>query len=45
VAGLCRTLAGIPGTDLPSLIARLCPEPGTAETTLRDLIERARATA
>ena len=45
MADLYRTLTSIPGTDLPGLVARLSPDPETAEATLRDLIEQARALA
>jgi hypothetical protein len=43
VAELCRRIGDIPGTDPAGLIARLSPDPGTAETTLRELIARALA--
>jgi hypothetical protein len=45
VADLHGRLADIPGTDLPGLIARLSPDPETAEQTLRDLIAQAQALA
>ena len=38
VADLDHELGNIPGTDLPGLIRRLCPDAGTAEQTLRNLI-------
>jgi hypothetical protein len=41
VADLCDRLADIPGTDLPGLIARLSPDPETAEQALRDLTAQA----
>lgn len=41
VADLCGHLADVSGTDLPGLIARLCPGPEAAERTLRDLIAQA----
>jgi hypothetical protein len=45
VADLYRQLGDIPGTDLPGLIAKLSPDPETAEQTLRDLIAQARKLA
>jgi len=45
VADLCRPVADIPGTDLPGFIARLSPDPETAERALRGLIAQARALA
>jgi hypothetical protein len=38
VADLCRTLGEIPGTDPATLIAKLSPDPQTAERTLQDLL-------
>ena len=45
VADLCDRLADIPGTDLPGLIARLSPDPETAEQALRDLTAQAVTTS
>ena len=45
IADLCDRLSGIPGTDLPGLIARLSPDPETTEATFRDLTTRAAAMA
>jgi hypothetical protein len=45
IAALCRHLADIEGTDLPGLIAKLSPDPQTAERTLQDLVARARELA
>jgi hypothetical protein len=45
IAELCDQLSGIPGTDLPRLIATLTPDPETAERALRDLIAKATRTA
>jgi hypothetical protein len=45
IADLGDRLADIPGTDLPGLITRLCPDPQAAEQTLRDLITRVQAIA
>jgi tetratricopeptide (TPR) repeat protein len=45
VADLCGRLAGIPGTDLPRLIAALSPDPETAEQVLRGLITQAQELA
>ncbi|MBO0802517.1 MAG: CHAT domain-containing protein [Nocardiopsaceae bacterium] len=45
IAALCHRLADIEGTDLPTLIRRLEPDPETAEQTLRDLIAQARQLA
>jgi hypothetical protein len=45
IADLCDRLADIKGTNLPGLIAKLSPEPQTAERTLRDLIVQARQLA
>jgi tetratricopeptide (TPR) repeat protein len=45
VADLSRNLDDIPGTDPAGLIARLSPDPETAEQTLRDLIASARKLA
>jgi tetratricopeptide (TPR) repeat protein len=40
VAGLCRQIGDIPGTNLPGLIEQHCPDPEAAEQALRDLITR-----
>jgi hypothetical protein len=45
VSALCRQVGDIPGTDLPSLIARLSPDPQTAEQVLGDLIAQAQSHA
>jgi len=45
VADLCRQLGNISGTDLPGLIAKLSPDPETAEQALRELIARAQELA
>jgi hypothetical protein len=45
IADLYSRLADIPGTDLPGLIARLSPDPESAEQALRDLITQARELA
>lgn len=45
VADLYDLLDDIPGTDMPRLIQGLCPDPETAEATLRDLIAQAVAIA
>jgi tetratricopeptide (TPR) repeat protein len=45
VAELDRQLGDIPGTDLPGLIAKLAPDPETAEQALRDLIAQAQELA
>jgi tetratricopeptide (TPR) repeat protein len=45
IADLCRQVGDIPGTDLPSLIAKLSPDPETAEQTLLELITQTQAQA
>jgi hypothetical protein len=45
VADLDRQLGDIPGTDLPGLIHRLCPEAARAEQAFHDLVEQAQALA
>ena len=45
VADLARQVGEIPGTDLPGLIAKLSPDPGTADRLLRDLIAQAQEQA
>jgi hypothetical protein len=45
VPGLCRRIGDIPGTDPAGLIAKLCPNPETAERALQDLITQAREMA
>ncbi|HEX4832204.1 MAG TPA: hypothetical protein VH478_14060, partial [Trebonia sp.] len=45
VAELGAQVGDIPGTDLPGLIAQVCPDPERAETALRDLVRRAVALA
>jgi hypothetical protein len=45
VSALCPQVGNIPGTDLPGLIARLSPDPQTAERTLGDLIAQAKSHA
>lgn len=45
IADLGRRIGDIPGTDPAALIARLSPDPETAERTLQDLIARARELA
>ncbi len=42
VADLCRQVSDIPGTDLPGLLAKLSPDPATAEQTFGALIARAK---
>jgi hypothetical protein len=42
---LCCRLADVDGTDLPALIAKLSPDPQSAERTLQDLVAQARALA
>jgi hypothetical protein len=42
VADLCGRLADIEGTDLPALLAKLSPDPQTAEQALQDLIAQVR---
>jgi hypothetical protein len=41
VIGLSRQVGEIPGTDLPSLIAQLSPDPDRAEQALSELIAKA----
>jgi hypothetical protein len=41
VAELCRQVGDIAGTDLAGLIARLSPDPETAEQALREIVARA----
>ncbi len=43
VADLCRQVGDIPGTDLPGLIAKLSPDPASAERAFYDLIAQAQA--
>ena len=43
IADLCCQVADIPGTDLPGLIAKLSPDPQTAEKSLLELITQAQA--
>ncbi len=43
VADLSRQVGDIPGTDLPSFLATLSPDPEAAEQALRDLIAQAQA--
>ncbi|WP_187280636.1 CHAT domain-containing protein [Microbispora sp. CSR-4] len=45
VAELCGLVGDIPGTDLPGLIERFCPDPEIAEQALRDLIAQVRELA
>jgi hypothetical protein len=45
VADLDRQLGDIPGTDLPSLLAKLSPDPETAEQALHNLIAQAQELA
>jgi hypothetical protein len=45
VAGLCRQVGDIPGTDLARLLAALTPDPATVEQTLSELIAQAQAQA
>jgi hypothetical protein len=45
VADLCRQVGDIPGTDLPSLIAALSPDPENAEAALCTLIAQAQEIA
>jgi tetratricopeptide (TPR) repeat protein len=45
IADLCRKLGDIPGTDPAALIARLSPDPETAERTLQAIITEAQALA
>jgi hypothetical protein len=45
VADLCRQVGDIPGTNLPDLTERLCPDPAAAERALRDLITQAQELA
>jgi hypothetical protein len=45
VNDLCRQVGDIPGTDLPRLIAKLSPDPETAEQALRKIIALAAAHA
>jgi tetratricopeptide (TPR) repeat protein len=45
VADLDRQLGGIPGTDLPALLATISPDPETTEQALRDLIAKAQELA
>ena len=45
VEQLCSQLDGIPGTDLPGLIASLCPDPGDAWLRLRLLVYQAQTRA
>jgi hypothetical protein len=45
VADLCRRIGDIPGTDPAALIAKLSPDPQTAERTLQDLINQAQKLA
>jgi hypothetical protein len=45
IADLSSRIGDIPGTDPTALIARLSPDPETAERTLQDLIARARQLA
>lgn len=45
IEDLSRRIGDIPGTDPAALIARLSPDPETAERTLQDLIARARKLA
>ena len=45
VTHLCARLAEIPDTDLPGLIAKLSPDPDTAEQALRDLIAQVKELA
>jgi tetratricopeptide (TPR) repeat protein len=42
IADLCRRVSDIPGTNPAALIAKLSPDPETAERTLQDLIAQAR---
>jgi CHAT domain len=41
VAELCRQVGDIAGTDLAGLLARLSPDPATAEQALREIVARA----
>ncbi len=45
MAGLCRQLGDIPGTDPAHLIAKLSPDPETADRALRNLIAEAQKLA
>jgi tetratricopeptide (TPR) repeat protein len=45
IADLDRQLGHIEGTDLPGLIARLSPDPETAEHALREIIQEAQRIA
>lgn len=45
IADLSSRIGSFPGTDPAALIARLSPDPETAERTLQDLIARARRLA
>jgi tetratricopeptide (TPR) repeat protein len=45
VADLDHQVGDIPGTDLPALLAALCPDPDTADQALRDLIAKAQELA
>ncbi len=45
VVDLCRKVGDIPGTDLPGLIAKLSPDPETAERVLCELIAQAQMLA
>jgi tetratricopeptide (TPR) repeat protein len=45
VADLDRQLGDIPGSDLPGLIAKLCPDAEVPEQTLRDLVAQAQELA
>jgi hypothetical protein len=45
MADLCRQLGDIPGTDPAHLIAKLSPDPETADRALRNLIAEAQKLA
>jgi tetratricopeptide (TPR) repeat protein len=45
VNGLCRQVGDLPGADLPRLIAKLSPDPETAERALAKIIAQAAAHA
>jgi tetratricopeptide (TPR) repeat protein len=45
VADLCRRVGEIPGTDLPGLLAKLSPDPETADNALGEIIKAARRLA
>ncbi len=45
VADLCHQVGDIPGTELPGLLAKLSPDPETAENALREIINEARRIA